>query len=122
MAEHSSLYREAELEVADESCIPDNRLQINVLRLAALRDSTASNLVERVDAYFESAVMTRADLLVTSWNAQTTNFEGQAAGSPPDVTRGVLNYQFYRWPGDELRRDRNLELQALEETKSMVLN
>lgn len=120
IAKHESLYGAREIDLVDDTCVPDNRLLVNVLRLAALRDSTAGNLVERVDAYLESAGMIRTEILVTSWNARTTSFE-VLIGSPPDTSKGATHYQFYQWPWDEFRQNRSKELQVLAETKRLVL-
>ena len=120
MTEHGSLYSELEARVIYKFCIPDSRLQINALRLVALKGSAANDLVERVDTYLESKGLIRSNLLVTAWNARTTAFE-TPMGIRPDTTKGAINFEFYQWPGTESGPGEDFEFQVLEEAKSMVL-
>lgn len=74
---------------------PDFRLQVNVLRLAALRSGDAKMLKE-VDEACAGIQMTTNTIPIMAWNAETTAFE-LLPDSPLDTSKGVTAYTFYDW-------------------------
>jgi hypothetical protein len=80
----------------DDSVItPDYRLQVNVLRLAALRSGNAE-MLKKVDEACEGIQMTTNTIPIVTWNAETTVFE-LLPDSPLDASKGVTTYTFYDW-------------------------
>lgn len=81
---------------------PDYRLQVNVLRLAALRLGNAETL-EKVDEACQAIHMTTNTLPIVSWDAKTTVFE-LLPDSRLDTNKGVTTYTFYDW-SDKMKLD-----------------
>jgi hypothetical protein len=79
---------------------PDFRLQVNVLRLAALRSGN-SEMLKRVDEECARIQMKSKTIPIVSWNAETTIFELRL-DSPLDKSKGVTEYTFYNW-SDKMR-------------------
>ena len=80
----------------DDSVItPDYRLQVNVLRLAALRSGNAE-MLKQVDEACAGIQMTTNIIPIVAWNAKTTVFE-LLPDSPLDTSKGVTTYTFYDW-------------------------
>jgi hypothetical protein len=95
-----------------EFCVPDARFQLNVLRLAALRDPKSGDALEKVDAYCRSLNMTTNQIPIVAWNARTTWFETRV-GSRPDASKGVTMYSLYDWDGSFLNPNRSDEKRAI---------
>lgn len=74
---------------------PDFRLQVNVLRLAALRSGDARILREVDEACAEIQMKTNT-IPIVAWDAETTTFE-LLPDSPLDTSKGVTVYTFYDW-------------------------
>ncbi len=80
----------------DDSVItPDYRLQVNVLRLAALQSGNAE-MLKQVDEACAEIQMTTNTIPIVAWNAETTVFE-LLPDSPLDTSKGVTTYTFYDW-------------------------
>jgi hypothetical protein len=80
----------------DDSVItPDYRLQVNVLRLAALRSGNAE-MLKQVDEACAGIQMTTNTIPIVAWNAETTAYE-LLPDSPLDTSKGVTTYTFYDW-------------------------
>ena len=89
-------YDESVRKLLIQWCVPDARFQLNVLRLAALRDPKAGDVLKQIDGYCQSLNMTTKELPVVAWNARTTFFE-RRVGSGADLSKGVTTYVFYDW-------------------------
>ena len=86
----------------DSTITPDYRLQVNVLRLAALRTGNAE-MLKRVDEACAGIQMTTNILPIVAWNAETTVYE-LLPDSPLDTSKGVTTYTFYDW-NDNMTHD-----------------
>ena len=87
----------------DDSVItPDYRLQVNVLRLAALRSGNAE-MLKKVDEACAGIQMKTNTIPIVAWNAETTVFE-LLPDSPLDTSKGVTTYTFYDW-SDKMTHD-----------------
>ena len=89
----------------DNYLVPDNRLQINVLRLLAAQTNAGQAIT--VSAKLEeeckrAKVMTNAPLPVSRWDARITCFEEFLAGSPADSMVKVYHFLDWRDTGDLL--------------------
>jgi hypothetical protein len=84
------------IRALDDSVItPDFRLQVNVLRLAALRSGNAE-MLKKVDEACAGIQMTTNSIPIVAWNAETTVYE-LLPDSPLDTSKGVTTYTFYDW-------------------------
>ena len=88
--------------LGDSVITPDYRLQVNVLRLAALRSGNAE-MLKQVDEACAGIQMTTDTIPIVAWNAETTVFE-LLPDSPLDTSKGVTTYTFYDW-SDKMARD-----------------
>lgn len=79
----------------DLAIAPDFRLQVNVLRLAALRSGNIE-MLKRVDGECARIQMKSKTIPIVPWNAETTIFEVWG-DSPLDKSKGVTEYIFYNW-------------------------
>jgi hypothetical protein len=86
----------------DSTITPDYRLQVNVLRLAALRSGNVE-ILKQVDEACQKIQMTTNTLPIVAWNAETTVYE-LLPDSPLDTSKGVTTYTFYDW-SDKMTRD-----------------
>lgn len=87
----------------DDSVItPDYRLQVNVLRLAALRSGNAE-MLKKVDEACAGIQMKTNMIPIVAWNAETTAFE-LLLDSPLATSKGVTTYTFYDW-SDKMTHD-----------------
>jgi len=101
--------------------VPDNRFQLNVLRLvAARRHGDSSEILERIDQACVATEMTSQQRDIVSWNAHTTSFE-QLVGSPLDKTKGVRTYTFYDWAGSTLITGEEKQRKLIAEIRRIVL-
>jgi hypothetical protein len=100
-----------------ESCIvPENRFQVNVLRLAAMRSSPA--MLEQVDQECRLANMKSKQIPVVAWDAETTWFEQWALNVNMDTNQPATLYTFYDWDGSSKSEQERLVLKL----RSVVLN
>ena len=79
--------------------VPDNRFQLNVLRLAALRGAMDGGRMRGlVDAALKTDQLrlTNSVLLITGWDAQTTSFEALNGGLL-NTSRGLTQYEVFDW-------------------------
>jgi hypothetical protein len=75
---------------------PDNRSQINLLQLAADRETNhSSNLFGQVERELEQANMVKSEAQIVPWNARTTYFETRWVGGKVDTNKHVTIYRFY---------------------------
>jgi beta-lactamase regulating signal transducer with metallopeptidase domain len=94
--------------------VPDNRFQLNLLRLAALRDATpGSQLLAQLEEELRTnALRATAGNTITNivrvqhwavWGASIVRIRGQPppalAGGTPDPTDTAKLYEFLDWPG-----------------------
>jgi hypothetical protein len=88
--------------IYDAILTPDNRFQVNVLRLVALRTGD-SNALKCVDEECARLQMKHETVPIVPWNAETTIFE-LLPDSPLDKSKGVTEYMFLDWP-DNMKSD-----------------
>src|ERR1039458_295080 len=81
--------------LSDHVITPDLHLQVNVLRIAALRSGNAKMLKD-VDEACASIQMKSKTFPLVAWNAKTTAYE-LALDSPLDTSKGITEYTFYDW-------------------------
>jgi hypothetical protein len=81
--------------ISDSVITPDRRLQVNVLRLAALRSGNAKKLKEVDDACAAINMKTKKFPLVP-WDAETTHYE-IVPNRGLDTSKGVTEYLLYDW-------------------------
>jgi hypothetical protein len=79
----------------DHVVTPDLRLQVNVLRLAALRSGNARMLNE-VDEACAIVQMNTNTFCIPPWNAEITYFE-LASERAPNTYKDLSKYTFYDW-------------------------
>jgi len=101
---------------------PDNRLIVNILRIAAWR-SQNEVILKRFEAECGKFGMRSHQLPIVAWDATTTAFE-ILPDSPLDTSRGVVSYVVQDWPSelgslDYGARDR-LERELIVRLESIV--
>lgn len=104
--------------------VPDNRFQLNVLRLAASRHVKAEEeMLGLVDAELRTnRVQVRSmEIPVTAWDAHTTWFEQIGpVRSPMDTREGVTHYVFLEWLHDSDSRNKDLQQQLIHRLRELI--
>ena len=118
--------RELKAHVARFYSVPDNRFQLNVLRLAASRGAEdGDNLLSLVDGELETnrVHLSSSEISVTAWDAQTTWFEGihPRSGGPMDTQKGVTRYVVFDWVLDADSGNPDLQQQLIQKLRQLIL-
>lgn len=106
--------------VVRDWALPDNRFQVNVLRLLAERDpSDGGKLLRQVVEECAKANMKEKSIPVVGWDAQTTWFEKRFVGSM-DTKKGVKTYVTVDWAIADLNHNKGGQEKALQKVRSIV--
>lgn len=82
--------------------VPDNRFQVNVLRLAALRSGNAE-MLKRVDGLCDQAGMGKSPVLSGTWDARSTKLSTVCSSLwKKPATQPGAGFDAYDWPFGEL--------------------
>jgi len=103
---------------------PDNRFQVNVLRLAAVRADNGA-LLKQVDAECALTNMKTSEIPIVAWDARTTWFDARrhhAGISIIDRIKGVSNYTFYDWDSGDLFSHKDKQERLVRKLRSIILN
>ncbi|MCX6925894.1 MAG: hypothetical protein NT154_22210, partial [Verrucomicrobia bacterium] len=105
LAAHGNSYPAGLIGVLKDLLKPDNRLQLNVLRLAVASGGGGNRqqLLARFDAECGHMDLRTEELTITRWDARTTAFDNRwpHMNSPVDTRGGVTKCVFYAWINPE---------------------
>jgi hypothetical protein len=108
---------------------PDNRFQLNLLRLAALRDTNdRGKLLALLDEELRSNQLrtTNSVIPITAWDAPTTRFEEwrlAGTGKKMEEKDVIRRYDFLDWdpPGPHSDADRETQRELVRKLRLLVL-
>jgi hypothetical protein len=104
-----------------ETYLPDNRLQVNILRLAAARAAGSAGLLQQFDAECRLARMKTNALPVADWDSREPPYE-RIIISGLFPSRGWSNYMVYEWEAPDFGRDNEREDGVVSKLRSIVLH
>ena len=97
--------------------VPDNIALLNILSIHPTKDKSRQTRLSEL-----CAELPKIEIPVANWNAHTTYFDipHRMEGIPIDESKGMINFEFYTWPGATLYDDAVQRQNANANTRASV--
>jgi hypothetical protein len=121
LAERPDVFDPSFVATVRRYCVPDNRFQINCMRLAAAHMSDEDASLRKIDEVCTDLDRTR--IPIVSWDARVSWFDFARVheGAPIDESKGVTEYMFYDFPpGTGMQFDKEAQDRLVHDIQTVL--